>query len=191
MPLWKQINYCWHTAPSSAACVQFVGDHQSASKPHWQCRVAEPGWCSQVGQEWHLAGLQGILTFVVVCVLCTPAIKSFGFSASGLNRHFHMVLSIRHFIFSTPHIFLELHPHSSVVLRFLHSRNPQASASEKEKWRYMYHSISKDGQLSRTLALFNARGFTMMYFNHTSVTSVAFLLCARKVQGMLTIWIRV
>lgn len=42
-----------------------------------------------------LQASRALWTLAVVYVLCTPAIKSFGFSASGLNRHFHMVLSIR------------------------------------------------------------------------------------------------
>ena len=87
-------------------------------------------------------------TFVVcLCVLHTHNQKLWLFSIGAKQAFSH---GVEHQLFITPHIFLELHPHSSVVLGFLRPRSPQAFASEKEKWRYMSHSISKDGQLSST-----------------------------------------
>ena len=89
-------------------------------------------------------------TFAVVCVFCTPAIKSFGFSASGLNRHFHMVLSIR---------YLSHHTFSwkCILTHLLYLDSPSEKSSslclgkrEVHAWRYMSHFISKDSQLSTT-----------------------------------------
>ena len=55
-------------------------------------------WLNQAGAvRWDkndiLQASRELWIFAVVCVLCILTIKSFGFSASGLNRHFYMVLT--------------------------------------------------------------------------------------------------